>query len=220
MNEIQPTFDINLSSFVTHVDDINQHKQKTTFYIDDESSCRIIMLDMTNKKEIQSTFCFWDKHPFDTYPIGCPIRYVSPVIQKTVYSEITKERYDFRQSITRFHETKSDDIINECGYYEVDGVFCSGNCVLAYIQSQRNNPLYIHSKSLLYKMYLEQTEQTDATLIPAGDWRLLKVFGGFLDIHTFRENFNNFTYEEKMYTINKIPKMNYIGKVYEELPIL
>ncbi len=234
-----------IPSFVTHINDINQNKHDTTFYIDDESSYRLIMLDMTNKKEVQSTLCFWDKHPFDTHPIGCPIRYVSPVLQKTVYSEITKERYDIRQSVPRMNsltDEKNNCItgqrpanevcINENGYYEVDGSFCSGNCVLAFIQSQRNNPLYSHSKSLLYKMYLEHNQRLEppvrsnqrleppVRITPAADWRLLSAFGGYMDINTFRDSFNNFTYHEKMYNITKVPKMNYIGKVYEELPIL
>ena len=50
---------------------------------------------------------------------------------------------------------------------------------------------------------------------PAPHWRMLKEYGGNLDIKKFRDQFNKVDYEEHGVT-NEIPKFKSIGRMYEE----
>ena len=69
-----------------------------------EHSCIFTMVDsIMNEKLPKSTqiSCYWCKHNFNTIPLGCPIEYVSSKLTKHYYSEITKDKYSIRGSITK-----------------------------------------------------------------------------------------------------------------------
>ena len=62
------------------------------------------MVDRTQNtilKKRTNISCFWCKNPFTTIPIGCPISYISPQYMKQYYSEITKDKYVIKESITQ-----------------------------------------------------------------------------------------------------------------------
>ena len=146
--------------------------------------CNVSMIDFKNGNEVNSNQynCFWCRHKFSSYPIGCPINYVSSKTRKVYHSEVSKDTYTIKENITK---TKSELIQNNleniqnkvqdknipfvfsvmkdnknCSfaikkeeYFEVDGIFCSFNCCKAFIKDNKHNPLYEHSEMLLVKLF-------------------------------------------------------------------
>ncbi len=167
--------------------------------------------------------CFWCRHSFDSPPIGCPIRFVSSQLCKRYISEITKDPYLIKENITSEKKVHMVDrekpegislTLVEKDYYETDGIFCSFNCCLAWLDEVKHVPMYVQSKQLLFKMYLD-TYGSFSDIIKAPHWRLLRQYGGHLTIEEFRESFNSVSYTQ----YNKIstrPKMHTIGFLFEE----
>lgn len=167
--------------------------------------------------------CFWCRHSFTTIPISCPIRYVSSQVEKRYTSEITRDTYQIKENVDMENldqdqlsgEDKIKVLVHNKDYYESDGIFCSFNCCLSYIEENRRNPLYKNSRTLLFKIYTDIFEMSPKNLIPAGSWRLLTAFGGHLSIAQFRKNLNKIQYNEQNRIIYQ-PKFAPIGVLYEE----
>jgi hypothetical protein len=205
--------------------------------------CNISMIDFSSGKEIISLKykCYWCRHLFNSYPIGCPINYVSSKSIKSYYSEVSKDMYTIKENITRnksaFYNSDNKNIpfnftvikddqnnvltINKEEYYNCDGVFCSFNCCKAFIKDNKFNSLYDQSDILLNKLFIDIMKYTNpdlstkaVTINPAPSWRLLEEYGGHLNINEFRENFNKVSYEFHGIIREKIFKP--IGHVYEE----
>ena len=199
----------------------------------DESKRTVVasvsMIDFNTKQcvSLLRYHCFWCRHPFDTIPIGCPIRYVPSQVTKRYFSHISKDTYTIRENITSKTEERilNGKIDNnkelECydlttrAYYETDGVFCSFNCCQAYIHEVKYNKLYDKSETLLLKMYNNMIGTKYNELSPAPHWRTLKHYGGHLNILEFRDSFEKIDYEYHGTTCKKIP-MASIGHMYEE----
>lgn len=205
----------------TKISDLIQKNQSHIMFFDEtrkSHKCILIMIDFEKKSNIfeHKYNCYWDRHSFDSTPLGCPIKYISATATKKYHSEISKDVYTIRENITCEKATKIQDlgikVDAEC-YYETDGVFCSFNCAKAYILDNKHKKLYDHSMILLYKMYNELHGTTDATIDTAPSWRLLKEYGGMLDINAFRNSFNRIDYID--FGIIK-PKYRSIGTAYEE----
>jgi hypothetical protein len=211
----------------TAIDDLHSSNKQSFFipFIDESRRHCITMIDSITKKSIQSYYCFWCRHSFSTIPIGCPIRYVNNKIIKLYTSEITKEKYIISHEITRNEydqqkQSEKDDknikIVNN-DYYETDGSFCSFNCCLAFVNDNIHNPLYSNSKNLLMKMYSDVfSVDILMKITPAPSWRLLKKYGGFMNIQEFRESFTNYIYIDNDYHVSRIPKLMPIGHIFEE----
>jgi len=202
-----------------------------------QHKCFITMADYLTKEKIPESTglsCFWDRHPFTTMPIGCPIRYVPSQIEKSYYSEITKDKYVIKENITKrtryeisqdakvAQENKKKDKksvnlkVNE--YYETDGNFCSFNCVLAFIDDEirkKEHCVYKDSKHLLIKMYTEIFGVIPKNLVKSPSWRLLQEFGGHLTVADYRKNFNRIEYKE-VAKVRELPRCKSIGIVFEE----
>jgi hypothetical protein len=171
--------------------------------------------------------CFWCRHGFDSPPIGCPTRFVPSQITKQYVSVITKDPYIIKQNVTSAKKArlaldmpKPDGIsisVVEKDYYETDGVFCSFNCCLAFVEDRRTDPLYVQSRQLLFKMYNDSYGKYPAPddILPAPHWRLLRSYGGHLSIDEFRACFNTvqFTLYNRVATR---PKMNTLGFLFDE----
>lgn len=151
--------------------------------------------------------CFWCRHSFENNPISCPINYKNSQLEKNYYSEITKDKYSIKENIDneKYNYTlkkceKSNKDINllKKDYYISDGIFCSFNCCLSFINDNKNNSFYANSKSLLLNIYYNMFEKDD--LLCAPHWRTLKKYGGIMTIEQFRDCFNRVKYLE----INKI----------------
>lgn len=193
--------------------DVNKKNPQIVSFLDESKQlrkCTISMIDFQSKKKIDITEkhtkykCFWDRNfiPDNIRPIGCPIKYIPNKAIKTYISEISKEKYTIRENITEKKAVelveKNDDriTIEDQDYYQTDGIFCSFNCCIAYIQASENkhNPLYRYSESLLLKMYNSINPENTSEISPAPHWKLLTEFGGHLSIEQFRQSFNKVTY--------------------------
>lgn len=187
--------------------------------------CTVSMIDFTTgndrydkKKKYR---CFWDRDfiPDGVHPIGCPVRHVPSQVTKSYYSEISKDRYSISEKVT----TKKLEELKERGdnrmkllnkdYYITEGVFCSFNCCMAYIESHenKNNPLYTYSEMLLLQMYSRlHNGERNVEIIPAQHWKKIDVNGGDLTIEQFRESFNKVECQDHgLY-------MSSLGRLYEE----
>lgn len=217
------------NSNITKISDLDISMQPDTVSFLDEAKkmkkCIVTMLSITDGQFIPEkthVHCWWCKHNFENMPMSCPIRYVPNQVEKQYMSEITKDSYNIRENIEIKHnkeEFSSTEKINyvfyDKNYYETDGIFCSFNCVLAYIDDNKINTLYKNSKHLLKKIYFDLFETIPENLKPAPSWKLLKTFGGHLSIADYRKSFNQIEYIDKGKLVNII-KFKPIGNLYEE----
>lgn len=122
--------------------------------------------------------CFWDHHPFTNKPVYCPIEKIHNPLIKNYVSHINGKDYKIQDSM---QESKYQE-------YYVDGIFCSVECCLAYIDSNKYDPMYQNSEYYLREIFsfVEQKK--------APHWRLLSVYGGNLSIEDFRKSFVNTMY--------------------------
>lgn len=207
-----------------------KQKETSTFsYLDEskkEHQCVLTMVSQDtqcNLPEKTDIHCFWCRHAFDTKPLGCPIQYVPHRIVKNYYSEITKDNYTLRESITddqlqqntRHFEKNSMNMMTR-DYYVTDGIFCSFNCCLAFIQQNNNNPLYRYSENLLSHIYLKTFGKNSQPITPAPSWRILKEYGGPVSVGDYRKNFYKIEYKD-IYNIMYPPsKFKMVGFLYEK----
>ncbi len=186
-------------------------KTHTITFIDEakaEHPCTISMVDYTSGSTMGSANfcnCFWDRHPFSTPAIGCPIRYVPDKVIRNYFSEISRENRVIRGAVTSEEsrrlvfkpekETAKVAVsLEKGGYYEVDGIFCSTSCVKAYIRENKHNPIYAHSNSLLVKLVSDLTGVKGVVINEAPHWRQLRSYGGDKTIAEFRNSFNKVSY--------------------------
>lgn len=184
-------------------------------------TCHVSMIDFKSRMDINLLRynCFWCRHPFDTHPIGCPVKYVASQAQKTYHSHISRDIYTIKEDITSKRRKEMDNteqLFLKIGeYYETDGVFCSFNCCKAWINDNKHNRLYDFSNVLLMKMYNAIMDTKMVNISSAPHWRTLEQYGGHLNILKFREGFNKVDYEFHGNTKN-IPKFLPIGTLFEE----
>jgi hypothetical protein len=217
------------SKAITNITDvISQDIEYSITFLDEnkkEVNCVATMIDsISNNKLPSTTFikCFWCKNNFDWIPIGCPIKYVNPLIEKSYISQITKDKYYMRENIvkSKLKNLMNIDNIDQnfeittlpFDHYLTDGVFCSFNCCLSFIKDNPNDILYKESYSLLHSMYFDLVGKNMAKIIPSPHWRLLKDFGGHLSIDDFRKNLNIVDYK---FMFN-LRDMHSISKVYKQ----
>jgi hypothetical protein len=192
----------------TKIDDLEIIKKTNVISFLDESKknrrCLVSMIDFNTKRELDTKRkykCFWHKDyiPEHYRPIGCPIRFIPSKAVKTYHSEISKETYTIVENIPYKKSTCDKRItFEDRGYYETDGVFCSFNCCMAFIQDPENriNPVYRYSEMLLLKMYTDIFDEEAPYIIPAGHWRILEEFGGTKTIEEYMKSFNKIKYED------------------------
>lgn len=157
--------------------------------------------------------CFWCRNypENDSLTIGCPVNFHHEYKQIEVTSKLNKTLTLFNQDV-------------EHGYYETDGVFCSFNCCLAFIEDNKHKFIYSKSEHFLKKIYydyqvsIEKKKKESSgennvnidisdipELLPAPHWRLLDEYGGDLNIQTFRLTFNVVKYDNNFKLSVKCP---------------
>lgn len=172
-----------------------------------------------NELDKNKSNCYWCRHSFDTLPIGCPIKYEHSYVLKKFYSHITKNWYTLKENVTEkqminyINQPNKYKMINK-NYYVTDGVFCSFNCCLAFINDNVHNKLYNNSLQLLMQYYFSIFKK-EFEIEPANSWRLLKEYGGEQTIEEFRDNFKKINYVDH-YIVENVPKQKSIGYVYEK----
>ncbi len=186
-----------------------------------EHTCVVTMVNHLSRErtsEHTSTHCFWDHAPFDTTPVGCPVRYVASQVVRTYASDGVKDKMVIRENINHRSEDE-DSVVN--GYYEVDGVFCSLQCCLAFINDPANtrNPLYVNSASLLRRMARDLFGGSVGVILPADHWRTLAVYDGHQSIERFRAFSKTKNYTETGMVIRDtsvLKRLRPMGHVFEE----
>lgn len=95
----------------------------------------------------------------------------------------------------------------------VEGIFCSFQCVKAYIQ---DTPLdkYKESNTLL-SLLCRQIYGEHTAIRPAPSWKLLSIYGGHLSIEKFRECFNVLSFE--LLVSDKVPVLQAVQEQYKEI---
>lgn len=232
-DEIERLYGLNVSTNFTDTDvvptnatkivDLIQNKNQSQIIFFDETrkshKCVLTMIDFERGRDVtvcDKYNCFWDRHPFDSIPIGCPLKYVSSTVTKKYHSEISKDIYTIRENITTTKALAIEDknmTVDSNPYYETDGVFCSFNCAKAFVLENKHNKLYDNSMVLLYKMCNEMNGTTGVIFDAAPSWRLLREYGGIIDIQTFRSSFDRMDYVD--FGVIR-PKYKSIGMAYEE----
>ena len=162
-----------------------------------------------NIKETSTTIrCHWDHHTFDGMGIFCPLAYRPKQVAKIGLGEV-KQRpgigvadSNLNGYVIKENIPKSKDIstlLNKNlleitdAYYEVDGVFCSPECCLAYINDEKTKvggSKFMDSERLLHFML-----GVTSKISPANNFRLLNAYGGNLTIEQFRKNNKSIKYE-------------------------
>lgn len=161
--------------------------------------------------------CWWDHHTFSGNPWGCPLRYYNSL----------HSRSKFISRMLKINNITYDSL----DFYEVEGIFCSPECVKAYILNdhtvKRKDSLSLLSSLVLkltssesnrgedpisdntFEKVVELTDISNAIdITPAPSWKLLKVYGGHLTIEEFRSKSYKVVYKE---TVNvKRPYMYYV----------
>lgn len=187
-------------SLITTLDIDPDEKMETLSFMDEARKVHKCMLSKIDFQNSQDYCCFWDRYPLGNQSInsiGCPIVHVPNVISRTYFSEITKEKFMVKESVTT-NQIISPDIyvkLEPNDFYETDGIFCSFNCCLAFIRENKHNILYKNSELLLFRIHNDFFGNTK--VYPAPSWRILKMFGGTVDIVSFRQNFSKVDYEGK-----------------------
>jgi len=225
-HDIERKFNITIDSDISKLTDdvpytvtkISDLESETISFQDNSKkihTCKISMIDYNSQCETDSLDynCFWCRHSFDTKGIGCPINYVPNTIIKEYFSEISRGDYVIKEHITKNKKTKLN--MKRKNYYISDGIFCSFNCVLAFINDRSYNKLYDQSKTLIHKILKEITTDETFEIDPAPHWRLLNKYGGYMSIEEFRNSFNK-SYFEEYGMIQKTPLFRSLGWIYEE----
>jgi len=211
--------DVVISHNKTNILDVIEKMEESSISFLDEKYKTIITmtnwLTQSNLPQQTDIHCFWCKHSFKSKPIGCPIKFINHRIEKSYISHITKDRYYMKENITKVKlsklllHCKKDIDINpiEKEYYLTDGIFCSFNCTLAWINDNAKDPFYSESKTLLYTMYKECIGNELTKIKASPHWRLLKNFGGPFTIDEYRQAINIIEYEQSCVYMKTVHKM-------------
>ncbi len=167
------------------------------------------MVDIVNSCKLPEKTdikCFWCRHNFSTPPMGVPVKWVQSVYElrgstgSVIKKKITVQE---RKRIEKNGMKDGNIIVNE--YYEVDGIYCSMNCIRADLDNVKGNR-YKHSYILLCGMYKKLTGIIPGAhdINKAPSWRLLKEYGGDMDIEVYRDSFTRFKYVNTMNIIRPV----------------
>ena len=82
--------------------------------------------------------------------------------------------------------------------FSIEGIFCSFNCIRAYIHESNTTFRYKESGHLLHMMYrkLFGMETPIIEIKPSPSWKLLKEYGGHLDIDDYRKCLQYIEYKQ------------------------
>lgn len=208
------------STNVTNINDLanNNTENKYFSYVDEskrEHRCLITLCNKDYEKLPKCTNirCHWCHHEFSGTPIGCPISFENSKLIKNYYSEVIKDNNRIVSSISKLNleQTKENTeySLEKCEFYTTEGIFCSFNCCLAYINLNKHNPIYTLSKTYLITIF-ETLFKQEFNVVEAPSWKLLKNYGGNLSVDEFRENF---------YKIEITDSNNYIFNSFEQKPL-
>jgi hypothetical protein len=225
INSITEEHDVKNTTNISELKE-NKNVSKILSFTDESKKshkCSISMIDFNTNKELTNSSiyeCFWDRNkiPSDVLPIGCPIKYVPSQSVMSYYSEITKDLYTIKDNITTKTRNEIETKIIHKNYYVTDGIFCSFNCCMSYIEDNKRDSVYNMSSMLLLKMYRDIYPSRLISIEVAPHWRKLIQYGGDLNIDQFRNSFNKIEYENHGCSTNNINLPSFVsrGLLFEE----
>ena len=73
-------------------------------------TCHVSMIDFQSRMDVNLLryHCYWCRHPFETNPIGCPIKYIPSQAEKKYHSHISRDTYTIKENITEKRRFESD----------------------------------------------------------------------------------------------------------------
>lgn len=163
-----------------------------------------IMLDTQCEKFLNNESkipCYYCRRKFDFVKLGIPIKYYPSIyIIVDNNSQTSKYSFNYKENTVRLNKSEKERILNILqknkdiilenkehkiitrNFFETDGIFCSFNCMVSYIEENSYNPLYQNSYSLIYLMYKQIFgEYPSQSFIRSPSWKLRKEYGGPLD---------------------------------------
>lgn len=163
-----------------------------------------------NKDQYDQLRCYWDHHVFKGRGVSCPISYrprqVAAVTGLTSASggkksAVADKVFVIKENIPTWKDVSDLPDVSEVSdsYYEVDGIFCSAECCMAFINTEKTKAggsKYADSERLLHNML-----GLTVKITPANSFRLLNEYGGNLTIQQFRSNNKGIKYEYNSTTI-------------------
>lgn len=221
---------------VTQIVDLPSSKEnavRSYSYLDESNQQHVCTVTMRHLKDLDTLpektniCCFWCRYKFKTAPIGCPVKYVPGRSTKSYYSEITKDTYQITDNMPSKRKAILQSLIDgqdsefvvsddHDEFFVVDGIFCSFNCALAFVNSVPKNPTYTDSRHLLYALYSKTFRCKAVEIIPAPHWRLLESYGGILSIEEFRKSFESAEFYDLDDFVYETPKAHMIGRLFEK----
>lgn len=185
LKDIHSKYDMFKSDQGLNTTNIELETVETLSFLDDTRKSHKCILSRVDFGNPESYKCFWCRNSFtEKQPIGCPVKYIPPVIHRNYFSEINKEKFVVKESVLKGENISAvieDLSIENNDYYETDGIFCDLPCALAFARENKKNPLYAESEILIHRI-------AGCKVDSAPHWRMLREYGGTLDIKDFRES--------------------------------
>jgi hypothetical protein len=172
-----------------------------TVTIQDELKCMRLCTTSSCEQQGKEFWCFWCRLDYNTQPIYAPLRYRPKQVAKAFIGKVSSETYVIKGNVQTSCSTTNFEVSEET--FEVDGIFCSYECTLAFILENKKNTEYLHSETLLYKMFRKNNPNSQL-FSAAPHWRLLKRFGGHLSKEDFHKNSGKFKYSGKIIFVHRV----------------
>lgn len=102
-------------------------------------------------------------------------------------------------------------ISNNEKQYATNGLFCSFNCIKAFVLETKDQVKYKNSIQYLAQMYCDMYNIEPIVIKPSPPWEFLTKFGGYMSENQYRDHIGKYTYVIKG-VIQKYP----ITTLYEE----
>ena len=147
-------------------------------------------------------------HTFTTSPIGCPIHYIN-------LSENTLRVKEILAKLLKFN-IKIDDTSE---IFITSGVFCTLNCLAAWINIRISSGDVLHEKyKSMFTLLVQKLEKIYGKKLnvqPSPDISILDCYGGHLDIDKYRHISGNLIY--KVSKNIQAPLFYPVGSIVEEM---
>jgi len=151
-----------------------------TIVVAEELQVRLFITPNINLSSLKKCCCWYCRHAFPSewHPIGIPIKH--------------------RKEPTAGTATAG------CDSFECEGVFCSFNCVVAYLQEHAEYR-YKDSSVLLLMLYRKVMQHCRPlnTIVPSPSWKLLREYGGHLSIDEYRKCIQHVEYKSMLQQLQR-----------------
>ena len=205
-----------------------------------------IMIDINTQNLVNHSCnipCFYCRRKFEHVPLGIPVRYYpSLYILNDNSLQTSKYSFNYKENTIKLNKnererllnilTNNPDIVYENKYeskeqkrehkiitknfFETDGIFCSFNCIVSFIEENSNNPLYQNSYNYSYLMYKHIFgDYPSYPFIRSPSWKLRKEYGGPLSDEDYNKYIQSIPIVEskQIKTINNNIKPEFIFEV-------